>query len=182
MILRRTLAVAVVVALLACFGSAAFAWSQGDRFFAVQSDSMVPTLHSGDLVVVAPATSPAVFLVGDVITFHPTAGYTTTHRIAAIDATGITTKGDANATVDAGQLQPGQIVGRVSATLPFAGYVAVFLQQPFGLVALLLLIVALAVAWELIRKRGEAQDNADVNSTESIKDEGVSTEGAAADG
>ena len=65
---------------------------------------MSPALGRGDLVVDAPVTTTTTYQVGDIITFHPTPGYTTTHRIVAVDAAGISTRGDANATADLGQI------------------------------------------------------------------------------
>ena len=156
MTLRRVFATAAVVALLSLVGLTAYAWSQGFRFYAVQSDSMTPAFRSGDLVIDSPTTSTTRFAIGDVITFHPTAPVTTTHRVAFIDSDGITTKGDANATTDAGQIQPAQVIGKVAFAVPFGGYVAVFLQQPAGLAATLLMLVTLALIWELMHDRHSA--------------------------
>ena len=113
---------------------------------------MEPAIRAGDLVVDAPTTSTTTYLVGDILTFHPTPAYTTTHRVAAIDSGGITTKGDANSTADLGQIPPSSIVGRVVAVVPYGGYAVTFLRQPTGIVALLLLIVASALAWEIVRR------------------------------
>ncbi len=119
------------------------------RFYAVDSGSMSPTFNTGALVVDLPVTPTTVFHVGDVITFHPTPGYTATHRIAAIGPDGIATKGDANPSRDVGSIQPNMIVGRVAFSVPYGGYVAVFFQNPVGVVALLLLLLALMAVWQL---------------------------------
>lgn len=147
--LRRLVALGAVLAVLAAVASAGWAWTNHARFYAVDSGSMSPTIATGSLVVDLPTTPATVFHVGDVVTFHPTPAYTITHRIAAIGPDGIVTKGDANPSRDVGYLQPDMIVGRVAFFIPFAGYVAVFFQHPMGVIALLLLLLALAVVWEL---------------------------------
>ena len=88
---------------------------------------MSPAFGQGDLVIDVPTTTSTTYQVGDIITFHPTPGYTTTHRIVAVDAAGITTKGDANPSSDVGFIQPAMVAGRVAFSVPFGGYVAVFL-------------------------------------------------------
>jgi signal peptidase len=153
MTIRRILALAAVAALVAAVGAAAYAWSQGVRFYAVESGSMSPAVHDGDLVVDAPTTATTTYRVGDIITFHPTPGYTTTHRIVAISADGITTKGDANPSDDLGFIQPSMIVGRVAFSVPYGGSVATFFRNPAGIAALVLIIVALYIAWDLVRGR-----------------------------
>jgi signal peptidase len=156
MTLRRILTLTAVAALVAVVGVVAYAWSNGVRFYAVESGSMSPALRQGDLVVDAPTTATTSYRVGDIITFHPTPGYTVTHRIVAVDAAGISTKGDANQTDDLGQIPSTSVAGRVIAVVPFGGYVATFFQQPAGIAALLLVIVALYIAWELARGRKPA--------------------------
>jgi signal peptidase len=149
MTLRRLVAFTTAVALVAVIATAAYAWSNGVRFYAVDSGSMSPAFNTGALVVDLPVTRETVFQVGDVITFHPTPGYTATHRIEAIGADGITTKGDANPSSDVGFIQPSMIAGRVAFSVPFGGSVAAFLRQPAGIAALLLLIGAVYLAWHL---------------------------------
>ena len=149
MTLKRALKFASVMALISLVALGAYAWSNGVRFYAVDSGSMAPTFNTGALVVDLPVTRTTVFQVGDVVTFHPTPGYTATHRIAAIGPDGITTKGDANPSSDLGFVHSGMIAGRVAFSVPFGGYVAVFFQHPVGVVALLLLLLALLAVWQL---------------------------------
>ena len=148
MMFRRLVVVAAVAILMALVGFGAYAWSNGVRFYAVDSGSMAPTIATGAIVVDLPVTQATVYHVGDVVTFHPTPGYTVTHRIAAIGSNGISTKGDANPSDDVGSIKPDMIVGRVAFSVPYAGYVAVFFQHPAGVVALLLLLLALLAVWQ----------------------------------
>jgi len=151
MTLRRVAAFLTVAALAAVVGSGAYAWSHGVRFYAVESGSMSPAMNAGDLVIDLPTTPTSKYQVGEIVTFHPTPGYITTHRIVAVEADGVSTQGDANSTPDLGQVPPENIVGRVVAVVPFVGRLALFLRQPGGLVALLLVMVAISVGWELVR-------------------------------
>jgi signal peptidase I len=156
MTIRRAMSLAAAVALLAVCGTAVYAWSSGVRLYAVESGSMTPALSRGDLLVDLPTTATTTYRVGDVITFHPTPGYTTTHRIVAIDAAGISTKGDANPSADLGQIQPSSIIGQVAVVVPFGGYVAMFFRQPAGMAVLLLAIVALYLVWRPVADRRAA--------------------------
>jgi signal peptidase I len=163
MTLRRILAFAFVAAFFAVVGLFGYAWSNGVRFYGVESGSMSPALGQGDLVIDSPTTPATEFRVGEVITFHPTPGYTTTHRIVAIDAVGITTKGDANASADLGQIPTTSVVGRVIGVVPFGGAVAAFFRQPAGIAALLVGIVALYLAWGLVQgRKPEASTDPDI--------------------
>ena len=160
MTLRRILTLAAVAALVAVVGGAGYAWSNGVRFYAVDSGSMSPTFNTGALVVDLPVTPTTVYEVGDVVTFHPTPGYTATHRIVAIDTDGITTKGDANASSDVGYIQPSMIAGRVAFSVPYAGAAVVFLRNPVGVVALLVLLIGLAVVWDLTQDKPSPKQEA----------------------
>ena len=155
---RRVVTLVLVVAFLALFGMAAYAWSNGLRAYAVESDSMSPAIKTGDIVVDLPTNSNTVYQVGDIVTFHPPPGVTTTHRIAAITQNGYVTKGDANQTPDVGYVQAGNIVGRVATVVPYAGAVIMFFQHPASIALLALLLVGLFVAWELSARRPSAED------------------------
>ena len=160
MTIRRALKLAAVVALLALLAVGAYAWSNGVRFYAVDSGSMSPTFNTGALVVDQPVTPETVYQVGDIVTFHPTPGYTATHRVVAIGKDGITTKGDANASSDVGYIQPSMIAGRVAFSVPYAGAAVVFLRNPVGVVALLALLIGLAVVWELTQDKPSPKQDA----------------------
>jgi signal peptidase I len=96
----------------------AFGW----RSAVVISDSMLPRIHPGD-VVLMPQNDHRL-AVGQVVTFrsadHP--GETITHRLEAHNANGTwTTHGDFNATPDTTALRENQIVGKPSLLVPYAG-------------------------------------------------------------
>lgn len=150
----RAVKLAAIVALLSLVVAGVVAWSNGVRLYAVDSGSMSPTFNTGALVVDEPVRATTVLAVGDVITFHPTPGYTATHRIVAIGNDGITTRGDANPSSDLGLTQRSMVAGRVLFSIPYGGYVVMVFQRPVGIIALLVLILGLAAAREM--GKGEA--------------------------
>jgi len=85
------------------------------RHVSVSGGSMQPTLRYGELVEVAPyGEQPA--RVGDVVLFRaPQASRDLLHRVVAIAAAGIRTRGDSNTGDDPWELQPSDIMGRVTA-------------------------------------------------------------------
>lgn len=162
MTLRRVFKLAAVVALFSLIAAGAYAWSNGVRFYGVESGSMSPAFGQGDLVIDVPTTTSTTYQVGDIITFHPTPGYTTTHRIVAVDAAGITTKGDANPSSDLGQIPTTSVVGRVIAVVPFGGSVAAFFRQPAGIAALLVGMITIYIVWGLVSgRKPDPSTNAD---------------------
>jgi signal peptidase len=122
-------------------------WIQGWRLFAVQTGSMEPNIPVGALVVTAPVGQrlPAP---GSVITFR-TSDSPVTHRVQTVSTNGVITKGDANPAADPWTLQPRHLLGYVTHTIPGAGYVLVFVQQPTAIPSLLLLAGAVGFSWSL---------------------------------
>lgn len=114
--------VVVVLAVLLAIGAA---MALGLRGFDVRSPSMGQAAPVGSAVVtVPPGTTP--LRAGDVITFRPDTSVATTytHRITAVTAAGITTRGDGNGADDPWLLDRSAVVGRVVAVLPGLGWVA----------------------------------------------------------
>ena len=75
---------------------------------------MNPLLQRGDTLLVVPYGSEQI-QPGDVVLFpHPWRGQVV-HRVVAVNAAGVTTKGDNNPTVDGRIIAPREIVGRVTA-------------------------------------------------------------------
>jgi signal peptidase I len=103
----------------------------GYRPVAVYSGSMVPSLRVGSLAVDRPIDAQKV-RVGDVITFSDpyVDGRLVTHRVVAIISTkqgpAYRTKGDANPDRDPWTIRLTGEVGRVSFSIPFAGYALVY--------------------------------------------------------
>jgi signal peptidase I len=143
-----TLAILVVLAL-----------SIGPRFlayetFIVRSGSMEPAIRTGALVVVQPV-QPSSVRMGDVITYRrpDDPDNTITHRVVEVRPAQnagpvFRTRGDANNAIDPWEVQLQGIAWRVTFSVPFAGYLFAFTQQPAGR-ALFLIVpgAGLALLW-----------------------------------
>lgn len=125
------------------------AWHQGYRIYVVHTGSMTPTLRPGDAVLDRPG--PNAVSPGEIVTFtvHSGPDSVVTHRVNSIDGVTIKTKGDANRTPDPWTLQLSQVVGSKLLTLPYAGYLLVYLQHPQGIASVLTAVVALILLWQL---------------------------------
>lgn len=92
-----------------------------------RSDSMLPALAAGDLVV-ASANEPLEADPGDVITFNDPsrAGKTVTHRVVSRTAKGpqvsFVTKGDRNGGTESWSIARDGRIGMLEARVPKAGY------------------------------------------------------------
>ena len=113
---------------------------------AIATGSMVPTLHRGDLVVVEHA-SPSSIEAGTIIAFHVSClPAPTVHRVYRIVQNGTSpvyqTKGDANPSPDPCLVPFQDVIGKVAATVPYAGY---FVLDPLLDAAVVALIVVVAL-------------------------------------
>ncbi len=127
------------------------------RFTVIDSGSMRPTLNPGDVVLLRSEPQSAL-AAGQIVAFHPPgeSHVTVVHRIRSIDRTPsgviIRTKGDANNAPDPWRARVAGATGwKASLTIPWAGYLVVWSQQPairLGvLVVMLTLVVAILLAW-----------------------------------
>ena len=102
----------------------------------VAGDSMLPGLHSGDLVV---AMGQQAYGVGDVIVYaipagEPGAGSQVIHRIIGGDQTaGFITQGDNRDTADPWRPRPNDVVGKLALSAPTVGRALAFARSPLGL-------------------------------------------------
>jgi signal peptidase len=129
-----TLCLAAIILLgVAILVAPHFGW----RFDAVYSGSMEPAIHVGSMAVVS-QVDLATIRDGDVITFasHDKADSFVTHRVVGVTNDGrallFRTKGDANDAPDEDSVRASDVVGKVRLSIPYAGYVADFLQKPLG--------------------------------------------------
>jgi signal peptidase len=128
----------------------------GYRPVAVYSGSMRPTIPVGGLAV--DRTIPAKNVrVGDVITFNDpyVKGRMVTHRVVAIIPTprgpAYRTKGDANPDRDPWTIRLNGQVGRVSFSVPYAGYVLVYTHTR-EVRSVLLCLASILVLFALLRR------------------------------
>lgn len=142
-------AVVALIALLLL--SSALPIPGGIKTFVVQSGSMEPSIKTGGVVVVKPAST---YQVGDVITFGPRSKTKppTTHRIIEVTEEGnFVTKGDANTDEDMRTVSRYEVVGKVLFSLPYVGYVVATAQKPWGF-AIIIGIPATIIVWEEANK------------------------------
>ena len=144
----RALVIAGILLFIGTTATAGWAWHRGYRVYSVRTGSMEPAYHPGDAVLIGPASD--ALTVGDVITFRPPGSPTSvTHRVVSTAGTSVTTKGDANTSVDTWQLDRSMIEGEVIERLPSFGYALIYLQQPTGVASLMTFGLAVVMLWQI---------------------------------
>jgi signal peptidase len=118
----------------------------------VSSQSMVPTLNVGDIILVR-GVDPQTVTVGTIIIFHSPAYYEMpiVHRVIAVDNEGNTvyfeTKGDNNPGPDGWRVPSQNLMGVYVAKIPYVGLLSLELRGPLGIM-LIILLIALIIAIE----------------------------------
>ena len=145
----------------------------GWRPYVVESGSMAPRIKVGDVILAAPEKDPKK-LLGHVTVFHDPdaarAGTIKSHRVVTINPDGtLTTKGDANQTVDSVHLQPSQVIGLGRLLVRWVGLPLIWVQEgawvQLGLFAASLWIGALLVMRDVDPEPTEA-DPTDPDGTD----------------
>jgi len=115
------------------------------KVYIIHTGSMSPNIPSGSAVLV----HEGHYRVGQVVTFTEN-GLTVTHRLVAINSSGLTTtKGDANPTNDPWHVPTSQIIGGVVVAPRYVGYWITYLKDPLGLGSVFLVCVAIWQLWSL---------------------------------
>lgn len=127
----------------------------GHRFMVVLSDSMLPTIRHGDLVIGKPPV-PDALQVGDIVTYRDNAEQKLiTHRVVEVRQAGsertFVTKGDANGAVDAITLYGRDLVATYAFRIPYAGYLLAFARSFMGLVVLVIIPSLVLMGSEAVR-------------------------------
>jgi len=113
----------------------------------VATGSMEPAIAPGDMIVFHEQEN---YEVGDIVVFE--AENFVTHRIVEITENGFITQGDANNTND-GEILREQMIGKVVFIVPKVGYVVDFLKSPFGILVLVIGLLALIEVPNLISRK-----------------------------
>lgn len=122
----------------------------GTSWLIVTTGSMSGTIEDGDMIIVKKADE---FKIGDIITFLPPGDTVpTTHRIIRIKDGKYYTKGDANNAEDTHPIEKGDIVGKVTGTVPHVGLFFRWLKDEFGWVYMVA-IVGVVVAGVVLLKQ-----------------------------
>ena len=127
----------------------------------VLTDSMSPTIYSGDLVI-DHTVDPATLKVDDIISYYDPESQSgdsiVTHRITEITKTddgkvAFMTKGDFNNAADKTPVPADKVVGLYQFRIPNGGNVAMFMQTTTGLIVCVVVPLILLVAYDVIRRK-----------------------------
>lgn len=141
----------------------------GYQVYIVMSGSMRPEFDTGSIVFVR-EVPPEEISIGDVITFRSQFNEEslTTHRVVDIESNGalkFITQGDANEVNDPNPVAAENLVGKVTGSVPYIGYLLDFVQTRQGLILLIFIPGVLIISYELIRivkyiKAGQKEETA----------------------
>ena len=126
----------------------------GGATFVVGGGSMEPTIPLGSAVVTAPVAATDL-AVGDIVSLRVGDQHAVfTHRIIRLadrdGALWLETRGDANTAADPSIVPATDVIGRVSLSIPLAGYLVMVLGSAQGMLFLVSLgVLVLAGAWML---------------------------------
>lgn len=108
---------------LAAASAALLALNRLGLAFPVEGVSMLPVLHMGDLVLVAPANVSSVPL-GDIVVYRSPIGIFVVHRVVEIGNGYLVVKGDNNLFPDPWKVTNSMLVGRAFLVIDYLGYLA----------------------------------------------------------
>lgn len=101
----------------------------------VLSNSMEPTLESGDLIIIERVGFDSINM-GDIITFQESSRKWITHRVVEKkqqkEQLAFVTKGDNNNVIDTNLVTDKQFIGKKVISIPKVGYVFDFAKSPIG--------------------------------------------------
>ncbi len=158
----------IIGATLGAFGAFTIAMGTSSPLVVVESESMIPTLQVGDLLVLQ-AQAPEDIIYGTIIVYNADwHGKPIVHRVVEVQLVGSEyhyyTQGDNNSARDPGYRLYEDIVGVVVFVIPYIGYVTLFLHQPYGLAIVIVLFAALLILPEILFK--EKKEEKEVSTEE----------------
>jgi signal peptidase len=162
--IQKTIIVLLIVVILTIGGYGGFMLAMGTStpLVVVTSDSMVPALQQGDLLVLQGRVAEDIHL-SDIIVYEDDwfTGAPVVHRVVAIEVVEGTyyffTKGDANHANDPGNRTIDEIIGVMVLRVPYLGSVSMFLRTPTGLAVIALIFIAIIVVPEFVCKDEEEE-------------------------
>lgn len=127
----------------------------GHQLYIVEGGSMSPTFELGSIVLVQPL-EPTAVQTGDIITYRDPdperEGTIVTHRVIAVkptDPVSFATRGDANDADDPLPVPAANLIGRVTYSVPYLGYLFSFIKTERGILLLIIVPAVLIIASEL---------------------------------
>ncbi|MFC1899866.1 signal peptidase I [Chloroflexota bacterium] len=139
---------ALVLLSLVLAGLAFLFFAPDYGLYLVRSESMVPAVNMGDLIITGPMDGPISGEVepGTIITYERN-NELVTHRVQSVDGTSLVTKGDAVEDPDPWTVQMSSIRGLYLFKIPYVGYVTSFVQTKVGWFVSIIIPAALLVGW-----------------------------------
>ena len=140
----------------------------------VMSGSMEPAIKVGS-VVFTQKVDPEILKKGEIITYISAEdpNVSITHRLVAVEKkngeTVFKTKGDANSIEDIAEISSFQIKGKVIFSLPFLGYLSVWIKKPLGFGLLVVLPALLIIISELLNIKKTIEKEVEKKYEESEK-------------
>jgi signal peptidase len=120
----------------------------GDTYYEpVYTGSMEPAIPVGSIVIIKPV-DPETLKIGDIICFQFSESTSVTHRIINITNEGFITKGDANEDPDTWTVQKENVIGKVTTTIPYIGYLGYFVRTPLGFITLVIIPASILIVLE----------------------------------
>lgn len=133
---------ALLVLILAGLGLIYFL--PGYDLYLVRSESMVPTINMGDLIITGPVGDNLE--KGQIITYAFN-DETITHRIYSLDETKIVTKGDAVEDPDPWTVKSSDVRGTYLFKIPYVGFATRFIQTKLGWFISIIIPATVLVIW-----------------------------------
>lgn len=127
------------------------------HFLIVLSESMTPDINMGDVVITASA-QPEEIQIGDIITFKQStvadSKRCVTHRVINITTTEngsiqFQTKGDANDGPDMSLVESSDLIGKVTLSIPYIGYLPHYVKTPIGFMLIIIMPGSLLIIYEI---------------------------------
>lgn len=156
-ITKTLFVIAIIVGVtLGGYGAFTVAMGTSNPLVVVESESMLPTLAVGHLLVLQ-YRAPDQIQVGDIIVFNTSYhNKPIVHRIVEIQNVSgelhYYTQGDNNDVQDPMYRTYNDIIGVVVFGIPYIGYVTLFLHEPYGLAIVFILFLALLILPEIFMK------------------------------
>lgn len=119
--------------------------------FTNTSNSMNPTISSGSITI---AKSYEWYEPGEIISYYSRfegKEIIVTHRISRIGGNVYITKGDNNEAIDAENVIPRLIIGKVILIIPILGYILSFIKSPVGTMICIMLPAGIIISIELTK-------------------------------
>ena len=188
-ITKTVFVIAIIVGVtLGGYGIFTIAMGTTSPLVVVESESMLPTLEVGHLLVLQYRAADQI-QVGDIIVFN--AVYhdkPIVHRVVEIENVTIQpenitagtpeitelryyTKGDNNLQRDPMYRVHSDIIGVVILAIPYIGYVTLFLHEPYGLAIVLIIFLVLLILPEFFTKDKDEEPSESPTNEEELETE-----------